>query len=218
MTNNVLEVYLAIAPKSPEAAVLRLLVELGVQVIRADEGSLLVLDQSGDELVFAMTSGASEGKLIGQRVPLGQGLTGLAAISREVQIGAPTFHGVDQVEKLAKSGGPQAVIAAPMLCGDELAGVLTAVSFTKGRQFNSSDAELMGRIAAVAGLVIHQRHQLDTAASLQRNPSQLAAGRSVAGLEAQIAASVVRIAGAAPDKLEHVAAVLAGVEALCHRS
>ena len=57
------------------------------------QGSLLVLDEKKKELVFAMTIGSrsSEMTLIGQRVPLGKGITGLAAQMREVQIGAPTF-------------------------------------------------------------------------------------------------------------------------------
>ena len=74
-THHVLYAYLGIVPRTPEAAVLRLLVELGVQYVRADEGSLLALDQRKNQLVFAMTAGPAESEqtLLGQRVPLGKG-------------------------------------------------------------------------------------------------------------------------------------------------
>ena len=57
------------------------------------QGSLLVLDEKKKELVFAMTVGnrSSEMTLIRQRVPLGKGITGLAAQMRGAQIGAPAF-------------------------------------------------------------------------------------------------------------------------------
>src|SRR5581483_7371202 len=100
-----------------EELVLRLLIELGMQVVDAHEGSLLVHDREKGDLVFAMTVGGGGG-LVGQRLPMNKGLTGLAAATREVQIGAPTFHlaGEGKVEsKATGSKTPQAVIAAPML-------------------------------------------------------------------------------------------------------
>ncbi len=154
-----LATYLAIAPKSPEELVLRLLIELGAQVVNATEGSLLVYDPTANDLVFAMTVGGAD-TLVGQRVPLDKGLTGLAAATREVQIGAPTFMGVKQGE--GHQAGPSGVIAAPMLVADELVGVITAVTFEQGKRFSSKDGELYGRLAAVAGVVVQQRRQLKT--------------------------------------------------------
>lgn len=160
--NHPMTQLLALAPKSSEADVLRLLIELGCQYVRGEEGSLLVLDPDTRELVFAMTVGSrsSEKELVGQRVPLGQGITGLAAATEEVQIGAPTFSDIKQSGR-DRSDQPSAVLAAPMLAGDELVGVITTVSFDPKRRFNGDDAVLYGRIAAVAGVVVHQAQQLD---------------------------------------------------------
>ena len=207
-----LETYLAIAPRSPEQQVLRLLIELGIQVVEASEGSLLVLDPASQELVFAMTCGSSESErsLQGQRVPLGRGLTGLAAATREVQIGAPTFRDVKQsIER--RGSEPEAVIAAPMLVNDELVGVITAVSYAPGKRFVGRDAELYARIAAVAGLVVQQRQQLDAARALSSGQSESAPG---AGRERSIAEAVARIARLRPGALAHLASVLSGIEGL----
>jgi GAF domain-containing protein len=135
---------------------LRLAVELGVRTIGADEGSLLVLDAEAGELVFAMTagSGASEATLRGQRVPVGQGLTGLAALTGETQIGAPTFSSVAQPDHRADA--PRFLIASPLFVGDRLFGVLTAAAFRRSEQFTVAEAELFGRVAALAAIVVSE--------------------------------------------------------------
>lgn len=203
MDSAALEAWLSIGAQSAEASVLRVLVELGVQSVDADEGSLLVLDPTTDELVFAMVVGAEDSALVGKRVPLGKGLTGLAAVTREVQIGAPTYV-VGQESK--EGAGPQAVLAAPMLVRDACVGVITAVSFKSGRRFQSRDAAMYARVATVAGVIVQQRKAID--ASAQRAESD---GRNH---ERQIANSVLRIAKSAPDALAHVADVLRSIEAI----
>ncbi|MFO0742300.1 MAG: GAF domain-containing protein [Labilithrix sp.] len=192
---------LAIEPASAEERVLRVLIELGAQVVDASEGSLLVYDPAKNDLVFAMTVGGPS-ILIGQRLALGQGLTGLAAATREVQIGAPTFQGVQQVSK-----GPEAVIAAPMLVGDELIGVITAVSFVSGKRFTGRDGDLYGRLAAVAGVVVDQRRRLNAAAG---KVSQ----RVENSIEHAVAASIARIAKQRPDALARLATVVSEIESL----
>jgi len=216
MTNTALSTYLSIAPQSPEEAVLRLLIELGIQVVGAEEGSLLVLDEQAGDLVFAMTVGSktSEQALAGQRVPLGQGITGLAAATREVQLGAPTFSQVQQALERGASEGPQWVIAAPMVVGESVVGVITAVTFAQGKRFGSREAELYGKLAAVAGVVVQQRHRLN---ALQRGGEEttLQDASALPPLEASIVSSVMRIAEARPDALVLVAHLMETVEGLC---
>jgi hypothetical protein len=50
---TVLATYLGIAQESPEQKLLTLLIELGAQCVDTHEGSLLVVDEAGNELVFA---------------------------------------------------------------------------------------------------------------------------------------------------------------------
>ena len=51
-----LQTYLGISGRSSEGAVLRLLINLGCQVVGADEGSLLALDKDHNQLVFTMVT------------------------------------------------------------------------------------------------------------------------------------------------------------------
>jgi hypothetical protein len=160
------ELHAGLPRRSREAELLRLLIEVCAQFVGAAEGSLLLLERASeapDSLVFAMTVGSreSERALLGQRVPLGEGIVGLAAATHQVQIGMPTYPGVEQARRRDDAPGqPSSVIAAPMLADDDLLGVITAVHFEPGRRFGPADAVLYGRVAAVAGLILDQGRRL----------------------------------------------------------
>lgn len=210
---SVLAEHLGIAPASPERAVLRLLVELAAQVVGAAEGSLLVVDRSQDpprELVFAMTVGSRESErvLVGQRVPIREGVTGLAARTREVQIGAPLYDGVRQAERGDPPvGEPRSVIAAPMLIDDVLVGVITAVSFDPALRFRQEHATLYARAAAVAAVVVDQHRRLEAL------EAAAAAGTDRTGVERRVLEGVRRLVERR-ERLPELARFVAALEAL----
>jgi hypothetical protein len=210
--------YFDLDAESPELQVMRLLVELCGQVVGAEEGSLLVVDHTQDpprELIFAMTVGSrqSEETLSGQRVPLGEGVAGIAAVTHEVQIGAPLYDGVQQAQRgEAPPGQPTAVIAAPMLIADRLVGVITAVSFEAGKRFTNEHAALYARAASVAGVVVDQRRQIDALES--RGASGEAPGGPSGDdpLARQVLDTAVRLVDRNPDRLHELARLLSALE------
>lgn len=204
-----LEAYLGVAYKSPEEDVLRLLIELGAQFVGAREGSLLVLDEKRRELVFAMTvgDGSSKRSLVGQCVPLGKGITGLAAQTREVQIGAPTFG-------MRQSKEPFSVLAAPMLVGDRLIGVITAVSLDRRKRFNGADAMFYGRIAAVAAVLVEQRRKLSVVEAVREGrPLPKGVGEEDR-LDREIVGCVRKIVKSRPHAKRLVARLLSEIQSL----
>jgi GAF domain-containing protein len=211
-----LATYLGISGSSQEGMILRLLIELGAQIVGAEEGSLLVHDEKRRELVFAMTIGStsSEMALIGQRVPLGKGITGLAAQTHEVQIGAPTFRTRQAKGHTAAANQPQAVLAAPMLIADRLIGVLTAVSFAPGKRFASADALLYGRIAAVAGVVVNQSRQLNMLTALQGGRRPPRALNQAERLEHDIVRAITRLTACKPNAKPQLARMLTAMATL----
>jgi len=213
---TVLNTYLGITQESPEEKVLALLIELGAQFVGAQEGSLLVADEAGKELVFAMTvgRGVSEAALLGQKVPMGKGLVGLAAQTHEVQIGAPTFHLQQDQEQRRAEGKPRAVIAAPLLINDHLIGVITAVSFAQDKRFGSADALLYARIASVAAIVIDQRRRLASLQALSDDREVSGPLREDERLDLEIVAAVSRLVKAKPERKAGIARILADILAV----
>lgn len=206
---------LSILPETPEERTLQLLVQLAVEMAGADEGSILVLDETTQELVFAMTVGPrlSEHQLRGQRVPVGKGITGLAALTREVQTGVPTFMTIEQSSERRPANEPTAVLAAPMLVADDVVGVLTAVSFTPDFRFKGKEVELYGKFASVAGILVERKRRLDHFEALQ-NSSVNTGNNPREALESRIISSVRRLVHSRPDALENIAAMLDSVENL----
>ena len=203
--------YLQIPPESETENTLRLLIRMGLLVAGADEGSLMVLDEPRNELVFAMTIGpaASEAALRGQRVPLDRGISGLAAATLEVQIGAPIFKDVHQSQPAGAPGdAPEVVMAAPMLAGEQLVGVITAVSFDAAKRFSTHDGRLFGGFAAIAGAVVAQAQRIATLASTSADlmPSEADETRQ------RVADSVARIIRRRPDAAADIADLLASLE------
>ncbi len=209
---TVLSTYLGIAQESPEEKVLQLLIELGAQFVGVHEGALLVVDEGTGELVFAMTVG-HEGlaeALIGQKVPMGKGLVGLAAQTQQVQIGAPTFH-LAQEQTIPQTEAPKAEIAAPLLVNDNLIGVITAVSFKEDKRFSSSDALLYARIASVIAIVIDQRRRLASLQALRDGKALPGPLREDERLDHEIVAAVSRLAQARPEKKAGIARLLTDI-------
>ncbi len=210
---SLLNRYLNIQPQSEYENTLRLLIRMGLLVTDGDEGSLLVLDPEAGDLRFAMTIGNadSEAALLGQRIPLGQGITGLAAATLEVQIGAPTYKDVQQSARLDQgTSGPEAVMAAPLLSGSELVGVITAVSFKKNKRFTTQDGKLFGGFAAIAGVLVDQARHL----ARLKEEAEAGARAGQDGPEGQLARSVAAIARVRPEAMEEVAALLGSIERL----
>jgi GAF domain-containing protein len=187
-------------------ATLRLLIWTGLQFLGADEGSLLVLDETTNDLRFVMTLGNEESgtMLIGQRVPLGSGVTGLAAATREVQIGAPIYRDIKQSERVDGTA-PEAVIAAPILIEDRVIGVITGVSFAKGHRFDSRAGGMFGGFAVIAGVLIDQEQRL---AALTGGPDLY--GTS----QAEISGRLANLARQRPEVMEDVTAIMRLVEQL----
>jgi hypothetical protein len=195
-----------------EIQALRRLLALAVSAADAEEGSLLVLDEQIGELRFVATVGndASEAVLKGQRVPLGKGITGLAAVTREVEVGAPVFKDIQQTERLA--AGPEAVVAAPLIVGDRLLGVMTGVTFRSGQRFGKKEATAYGEHAAVMAVLLEQARRLSAVADLERGAGTPDGG--TAAVEREIVERLARLAGQRGETLGTIARLLEAIESL----
>jgi GAF domain-containing protein len=150
---SLMQRYLGLSPGLEDQA-LSLIVETGVRAVGGDEGSLLVYNPEANDLTFVMTYGNpnAERVLVGTQVPMGS-LAGLAAETGQVQIGAPRYKDAKLAEAV---GSVQSVISAPMLIGDRLIGVITAISNKPERRFTEADGQLYACLATVAALVVNQ--------------------------------------------------------------
>jgi GAF domain-containing protein len=211
--DQLLSRFLGILPSTPEEQILRMLIELGCEVVGGHEGSLLVYDEREQLLHFAMNVSRTRlvASLVGKTLRIDQGLVGLAFATGEVQTGAPKYRDIGQREREgdASPTAPEAVIAAPMILGDDPIGVITAVSFEPGRIFSGRDARLYANFAAIAAIVVDLNRRL---MAYRSGLSAASEGESErAQLERRVIGSMQRIM-ADPARLAAVAELLAAVE------
>ena len=138
---------------------IRFLLELGLKAINADEGALLIYDAAKHDLTFTEIAGTAPKNILGQKVKLGEGVTGNACLLQETQIGSRNNSG--QMKNVKGDGSPFSVLAVPILINEQLWGCMTAVRFTDGTIFNSQDADVYNKFVAILTTVISQQIQIN---------------------------------------------------------
>ena len=168
MMSKINDVLLLAGISSPEMIreAFDLIIKLGLKMMNADEGSLLVYRKDLRVLQFAATVGSSSSAepLVGKTVPIGKGITGMAAMTGEVQTAS---RGGSNLFNVEDDGSPNSVIAAPILLKDELIGVITAVSFDNEKAFSSQDCQFFAMLAQLGAIVIAQEQTIANYSSKQ---------------------------------------------------
>lgn len=126
--------------------------------VDATNGSLMLIDDDSGELVFVLAvGGISQDKLTGLRLPAGQGIAGWVAQFREPAIVEDArsderfYDGVDQsVHFETKS-----VLAAPIIGGGRLFGVVEILNKHPGKSFSVDDLNLVALLCRFAGELLH---------------------------------------------------------------
>lgn len=130
----------------------------GMAVTNAQDGSLLVVDDESNELVFVLARGnISPSSLIGQRVPPGRGIAGWVA-----QKGQPTivnnargdirfYPGIDDAFKFQTNS----VLAVPIVGKGRTLGVIEVLNKHSGRIFDPADQALLTLLCRFAGDVLY---------------------------------------------------------------
>ena len=145
----------------PGVDVLQLLDDLlasALAVVGASDGSLLLLDEETNELVFAVVRGQAHERLRGYRLPPGRGIAGWVAANREPQIvhDAHTdprfFPGVDETLGFET----HTLACVPLMDGNRVLGVIEAVNKTTDRDFSAQDHDLLLVVAMLASVALRR--------------------------------------------------------------
>jgi len=140
-----------------ETDVLKLLetiLEKAIDAIDAEDGSLLVPDDTTKELVFAMVRGESHNEaLFGRRVPAGKGVVSWvfehrrAAIVNNASADERFYREVDnEIDYKTNS-----LLAAPLIGGGRVLGVIEVINKREGKLFSIGNQTLLSVICRFAG-------------------------------------------------------------------
>jgi signal transduction histidine kinase len=136
--------------------VLNAIMEKAVEILEAEAGSLLLIDEKTQELVFEVILGPAASKLAGQRLPMGKGIVGAVAQSGRPQIvnsaQADTrwLRDVGQTDRFIT----RALLTVPMKAKDKVIGVIQVLNKIDGTPFDEDDQSLLESFAGNAAVAV----------------------------------------------------------------
>ncbi|RLC78496.1 MAG: hypothetical protein DRJ03_14245 [Chloroflexi bacterium] len=134
--------------------VLDLIMSKAVELLQAEAGSLVLVDQDTDELVFKVTTGPGSADLAGTRLPSGTGVLGMVVqegkpvIIRDAQADQRWYQDLD-AEFITRS-----IIAVPMISRGRAIGVIELLNRRDGVPFDEDDERLLTAFATNAAVSI----------------------------------------------------------------
>ncbi|MFF3754889.1 GAF domain-containing protein [Streptomyces sp. NPDC002018] len=161
---------------------LRSVVEVARAIFGAEASSVFLLDEAAHELVFQAVSGRGEAFLVGRRFPADSGIAGWVVTSGEPMIVADLSRNTAFDRDFAQSTEfvPDALMAAPLIHGDRVLGVLEVLDPAPQARSSLGELDLLAlfaRQAATALRMADDRRDRDTArAAAPGSSAELADG------------------------------------------
>ncbi|HSJ86297.1 MAG TPA: GAF domain-containing protein, partial [Anaerolineales bacterium] len=141
---------------------LRNILENAMNILNCEAGTLFLVDEQTDDLVFRVTAGPVATNLLGQRIPAGSGIVG-----RAVQMRAPVIENDGQrspshFEAPDKQTGftSRSLLAVPMQIKDQVLGVIEVINRRDGLPFVEDDQNLLTAFAGQAAVAIENARLL----------------------------------------------------------
>ncbi len=153
---RIIEATRAIASTLRLSELLATVVKLASEVVHAEAGSLLLMDQSSGELYFDVALGDKGGALQQIRLKKGEGIAGWVADNRKPAVVNDVANDPRWTQKADKKTKFQtrAILAVPMLMKDKLIGVMEAINHADGSPFTDQDVQMLETFAAQAAIAI----------------------------------------------------------------
>jgi diguanylate cyclase (GGDEF)-like protein len=146
----------AITPIQNDKKLLRMLLDKSAELLKAEQGSLLLLDHETDALLLEAKMGISEGVTEKLRIGRGEGIAG-----KVVELGEPLL--VENLEndprikqKNRQHYKTRSFVSVPLKIEDRIIGVLNFSDKTSGEAFNEEDLNLVQSFASQAAIVMER--------------------------------------------------------------
>jgi signal transduction histidine kinase len=137
-------------------AVLYVIMDKAVELLQAEAGSLVLVDEETDELLFTVTAGPGSADLAGMRLPAGTGIVGTVVresqsiIINEARADRRWYSDLDEQTQFTT----RSIIAVPMISQGQTIGVIELLNRRDGEPFDPNDERLLVAFAASAAVAI----------------------------------------------------------------
>ncbi|MDZ4727112.1 MAG: SpoIIE family protein phosphatase [Leptospira sp.] len=127
-------------------------------VFRTEASSLLLLDERKEYLVFNTVTGDKKEEVAKVKVPIGQGIAGNVAITKQPMIindaqnDPRVFRDVDKASNFITRN----ILAAPLIVGDEVIGVIEAINTIDRNNFSQNDIDFFLSFSSACAVAIQK--------------------------------------------------------------
>jgi signal transduction histidine kinase/putative methionine-R-sulfoxide reductase with GAF domain len=139
-----------------QETLLKSIVQSAVGLLSCEAGSLFLLDESSDELVFRVATGPVADKLVNRRVSASHGVAGKAVSTRSPVVVNDVHASADWSPETDQYTGfvTHSLMALPFLVKEKVIGVLEMVNKQDGSNFTADDQGLLSSFAGQAAIAI----------------------------------------------------------------
>ena len=126
------------------------------EILNCEAGSLFLVDDETDELVFEVVLGPVAADLLGRRLPPGTGLVGEAVETGRPMIANDAKRRKEWYEQTDIQTGfdTQDLLVVPMRMHDQVIGVIEVINKVNGAPFTQADQELLTAFTSQATIAI----------------------------------------------------------------
>ena len=144
------------------------IVQTAMHVLDARAGSLYLIDEERNELIFEVAQGERAAPLVNQRIPLGQGLAGFVAATGQSLAVADVQKDPRWAGHVAQAVGysPKSMLAMPLILRERVTGVLQLLDKSGGQPFSPGDMATLTLFAQQAAVAIALSRTLQSLSSL----------------------------------------------------
>jgi len=137
---------------------IEMIVDTAARVIGARAAALFLIDHEASELIFEVATGAKAEEVKQFRVPLGEGIAGLVAVTGQPMAISNVEQDPRHASHIAESVGymPQSILCVPLQYNGEVIGVFELLDREDGASFSPADIELLDQFAGQAAVAIEQ--------------------------------------------------------------
>jgi GAF domain-containing protein len=128
---------------------------IALEAVESENGSILLLDDESDELVFVAVVGARQEELMDFRIPANSGVAGWVKKHKKPALVQNVRNDDRWISAVDQSIGfhTQSLMAVPLILEDQVLGVMEVVNTLSEDHFNLTDLALLQLIARLASLV-----------------------------------------------------------------
>jgi GAF domain-containing protein len=135
---------------------LQSVVDVARAIFGAQASSVFLLDERTHTLIFQAVSGRGEDFLVGRRFPADGGIAGWVVASGDALVVDDLAHNVTFARDLAETTRfvPDTIMAAPLVHGERILGVLEVLDPVPQSRSNLSDLDLLSLFARQAAAAL----------------------------------------------------------------